>query len=77
MVKPWRLMTDKEISRLKATQCQHCVYFSKAGTSIISSGTCDYILMEGHSRGCLPTECITKGFFRKAKSSKRRVTLSI
>lgn len=78
MIKPWRFMTDKEIAKLKETQCRHCAYFSKAGMSTTGNGTCDYILIEKHSRGCLPTECMAKGIFRKRTSAdKRKMALSI
>lgn len=78
MVKPWIFMTEREICKLKDDQCRYCKYFSKSNSSITTYGTCEYITIEGHSRGCLPTECAMNGIFKKEiKGKKRRVEINI
>lgn len=74
--KKWEELSENEILNTKAHQCSKCRYYSKlnAGTCKANT-TCDYILIEGHSRGCDPRDCIKKGFFkRKSKSDPKRVS---
>ena len=70
--KPWRELKNTEISNLKRVQCVKCDYYSKTAGTWNTNATCDYILMEGHSRGCDPRDCIENGLFKK-KSRKSRV----
>lgn len=78
MIKPWKFMTEKEIYNLKEKQCKKCRYFSKNNAQSTTYGTCEYIAIEGHSRGCLPTECTTKGIFKESTGvKKRRAAISL
>lgn len=76
--KKWSDMTEQDILILKREQCFKCYYFSvgpdnKQGANNIK-GICDYLAIEGHSRGCSQLECMGNGIFRKReKSRKRRV----
>lgn len=63
-IKPWAEMTDTDIIRLKRQQCIKCVYYSQGCSSAQSTGTCEYIKIEGHMRGCSPLECKEKGIFK-------------
>lgn len=76
-VKPWDEMSDKEIQILKEKQCKYCDYFSKKNSGGITYGTCDYIIINEHMRGCLPTECAMKGIFKRRTGAKRRAALRI
>ena len=73
MTKRWREYTTEEITRLKEKQCVKCEYYSHGGggRDNIIAGTCDYILKEGHSRGCSPFERRAIGIF-KPKGKRRR-----
>lgn len=72
VIKPWPEMTEAEIIQLKRQQCKKCVYYSQGCSSAKSTGTCEYLKIEGHSRGCSPLECKTKGKFRpKARKGKK------
>lgn len=78
MVKPWIFMTEKEIYNLKEKQCKKCCYFSKNNAQSTAYGTCEYIAIKGHSRGCLPTECTMKGIYKEgAGAKKRRAAISL
>lgn len=47
--------------------CRKCYYRAQASVG----GTCDYILVEGHRRGCRPEQCIEKGVFRPRDSGRK------
>ena len=38
-----------------------------------TNATCDYILIEEHSRGCDPRDCVKNGIFKKKARGKSRV----
>lgn len=67
--KQWSEMKESEINSLKKKQCMKCLYFSTLSKNYMNSASCDYILITGKMRGCLPTECVEKGVF---KGKKRR-----
>lgn len=71
-MKPWDEMTEKEIIRLKRNQCIKCKYFTRISTDSIAGGTCDYIGIVGHRRGCSPLECVAKGIFKKKEKNHVR-----
>lgn len=71
--KPWKDMTPHEIYKLKINQCVNCEYFSRGDNN--SYGTCDYILVEGHSRRCSPLLCKVKGIFKPKTGKKRKIEL--
>lgn len=75
-MKEWYEMTETEISALKRRQCYKCAYYSRTGGEYASAGTCNYIVVEGHRRGCSPLECLEEGKF-KPKNGRRinRLTL--
>lgn len=77
--KPWRGLGKEEISDLKRVQCVKCDYYSKTEGAWNVNATCDYLLIEGHSRGCDPRDCAEKGFFKpKTKKSRaKRPALSL
>lgn len=74
MTKRWREYTTEEITRLKEKQCVKCEYYSHGGggRDNIISGTCDYILIHKHSRGCPPYECVERGIFKPREKRNRR-----
>lgn len=74
--KKWEELSGNEISDIKIHQCSKCRYYSKLSPSAYkTNATCDYILIEGHSRGCDPRDCIENGFFKtKSKISPKRVS---
>ena len=76
-VKPWGEMSVREIQNLKEKKCKHCDYFSKNNSGGLPYGTCDYILINDRMRGCLPTECVMKGIFKRRTGAKRRAALRI
>ena len=76
-IEQWARMTDAEISEHKNNVCVKCHYYSfgSGGNNEPSRryGLCDYILIEGHSRGCSPFECVEKGIFvRKSRGRKKK-----
>lgn len=77
--KPYKDLTKKEILDRKEKVCVKCKYSSITnGRSIKKKSeliylTCDYILIEGHRRGCDPRDCVEKGVFKPKGSFKRRV----
>lgn len=76
--KRWKEMSEREVVELKRNQCRECMYFSKYSPSSIVNATCDYIFVEGHSRGYLPTECIKRKIFvPDSGKGKRRVGMTI
>lgn len=74
-VKPWGEMSVREIQYLKEKQCKYCDYFSKNSSGGISYGTCEYITVNEHMRGCLPTECAAKGIFKSKTRIKKDLNL--
>lgn len=70
--KKWSEVTGKEIYRIKQQQCAKCYYFSRAQGDISSGSTCDYILIEGHRRGCSPLQCQEKGIFKLRPRTRTR-----
>lgn len=73
--KDWAARTDNEIWALKKKQCSKCYYFSVSKGTHVTVGTCDYILLEGHTRGCSPFECKEKGIFRPRNVKKKKKAL--
>ena len=73
--KDWATRTDNEIWELKKKQCSKCFYFSVSKGTHVTAGTCDYILLEGHTRGCSPFECKEKGIFRPRNVKKKKKAL--
>lgn len=74
--KKWGALSGNEISSIKTYQCSKCRYYSKLSPGAYkTNATCDYILIEGHSRGCDPRDCVKNGLFkRKSKSDPKRVS---
>lgn len=73
--KKWSEYTLKEIKKNKKKLCVRCVYCTYTGelnvkTSNLYNVTCDYIGIEGHSRGCSPMNC--KKFKEKVSGRRRR-----
>ena len=69
----WRDYSDRDVAELKRRQCVKCDYYSMGGAAnFINHGTCDYILIHKHSRGCPPYECIEKGIFKPREKRNRR-----
>ena len=69
--KSWEELKNSEIFRLKKHQCAKCHYYSTLNKGAYrTNATCDYILIEGHSRKCDPRDCIVKGRF-KPKNRKK------
>lgn len=62
--KPYQNLTRIEIYRRKQNVCVNCEYFSREGVGNsgknVSNKTCDYLLINGHSRGCDPRDCVKK-----------------
>lgn len=71
--KPWEKLKRTEIADLKRRQCSKCDYYSKTENAWSVSATCDYILIEEHSRGCDPRDCVKNGIFKKKARGKSRV----
>ena len=71
--KPWEELKRAEIADLKRRQCSKCDYYSKTENAWSVSATCDYILIEEHSRGCDPRDCVKNGIFKKKSRGKSRV----
>lgn len=74
--KKWSDMTEHDILLLKREQCFKCHYFSvgpdnKQGANN-TKGFCDYLAIEGHSRGCSPLKCIEHGVFREREKRRKR-----
>lgn len=55
----WKLMKATDILKLKRNRCRFCIYAGRSAINYDDFGmmTCDYILIEGHSRGCPPDRC--------------------
>ncbi len=74
MPKLWREYTSKEITDNKRKYCVKCVYCTSnieaVENSNLSSLTCDYIGIIGHSRGCSPMDCAR--FEKKPKNGRRK-----
>ena len=47
--KSWCYMTQEDVNEIRRERCRKCQYSH--------SGTCDYLLITGHRRGCRPDEC--------------------
>lgn len=80
MAKRWSEYTPEEIIQNKKDVCAKCYYFSVHKTSNCTNwndSTCDYLRVEKHSGGCLPTECVEKGIFREKKKRKRVTQIRI
>ena len=75
--KDWATRTDEEIWALKKKQCSKCYYFSVSKGTHVTVGTCDYILLEGHTRGCSPFECKEKGIFRPRNVKKKKKAMQV
>lgn len=69
--KKWSEMDPYEIAQLKRQQCSECFYFSRSVGGQISTGICDYIAIEGHSRRCSPLECKEKGRFKPIPRTRK------
>ena len=66
-------LKSTEIIGLKRRQCSKCDYYSKSENAWSTNATCDYILIEEHSRGCDPRDCVKNGIFKKKARGKSRV----
>lgn len=55
-MKSWNDVTLKEIDENKAKKCKYCEYLAFHANTITGS-VCDYIGIEGKSRGCSPLNC--------------------
>lgn len=76
--KRWKEISEREVTELKRNQCMECAYISKGSPSSISNATCDYILITGRPRGCLPTECVKRKIFvPDSGNGKRRVGMTV
>lgn len=78
--KKWSDMTEADVQRLKRQQCIRCHYFSRTAVdkrSGSATGICDYLTIEGHSRGCSPLECTEKGIYRPRKGKGRRKAMRL
>ena len=59
--KPWKEMTEEDIAKIRLEKCVMCRY--SAGVDERTKrkrpwiATCDYVLLEGHSRGVRPEDC--------------------
>ena len=51
-LKPWHLMTEKDIEAIVRKKCSRCKFRGGYG-----EGNCSYILVTGHMRGCRPEAC--------------------
>ena len=45
----WYYMSNEDVQKIKRERCRKCQYHH--------SGTCDYMLITGHRRGCRPDKC--------------------
>lgn len=45
----WYYMTQEDVNKIRRERCRKCQYSH--------SGTCDYMLITGHRRGCRPDKC--------------------
>lgn len=70
-MKKWSEMTEAEINQLKSRQCIRCAYLIRQTGNHYATMMCDYILIEGHRRGCSPLECMGGAFKSKHKRSKK------
>lgn len=68
--KLWSDMTDTDIYRLKQQQCAKCFYYSQGSSSAKATGTCEYMKIEGHRRGCSPLKCKENGLFKPKGKGK-------
>lgn len=54
----WKHISEQTIYKNKQNLCSKCMYSSLITDSTnVSALTCDYILIEEHSRGCSPINC--------------------
>lgn len=71
--KKWSEMTEQEVNSHKRKQCVKCQYLSRQnGKSVISAVPCDYLIVNGHSRGCSPLDCKIFGVFKPVENIRRR-----
>lgn len=63
----WKDMTEKEIKRIRAKDCDYCKNSIKI--SSIESG-CDYLARNGKRGPCKPGECRAAGVFEPKKRRK-------
>ncbi len=69
--KPWKDMTQAEISSLTKRQCMDCLYYPRQKGTTTALQPCDYLFVTGQSRGCDPRDCIKEGKFEYAEKKKR------
>jgi hypothetical protein len=64
-------LDDKKIAAIKRRHCINCAYFSgpKVGSNICDRH-CDYILITGKTRPCLPGKCKQKGVWVDKEGGK-------
>lgn len=73
-MKQWSELTEAEINQNKKKHCEKCLYFSRGGgTNTNGARYCEYLLIEGHMRGCSPLKCREKGTFKPRPKDRRRV----
>lgn len=72
--KGWNDYTERNIADIKNRDCVKCYYASRYDANVTNKTamTCDYLLITGHMRGCLPGTCRENGKF-KIRTKKRVV----
>lgn len=72
----WKDVTEAQIVAIKKRDCEKCYYSShnaSSKTSVKTSMTCDYMLITGKMRGCMPGECRNLGIFLSQSQKGKRV----
>ena len=71
----WECIPQRVIYANKQKLCSECFYASFVTDSEnVSTMTCDYILTEGHSRGCCPINCKK---FRSADEKRKKRSIRL
>lgn len=65
-----RSLTDKKINEIKRRHCIGCAYFTHPKTSSNLYRHCNYLLITGKIRPCLPGKCKQKGVWVDAGGGK-------
>ena len=67
--------TDAQRAKRKREVCKKCFYYAKFNSK--AGGNCEYIVVTGHCRPCLPSECKEKGVFRPLNKRAKKVELKL